>query len=180
MHDPMGLPHELVEHDRLEHYLILAGKTMAVTGGLMFVALILMSLASIVGRKLGLGSVDGDFELMQAGSAVAATAFLPYCTLLGEHIKVDFFTENMRASLKRKIDGVAELLLAAVIALLVWRTTLAAISARESQEVTALVSLPIWIPNALLVPSLALMAICALYRAYASFHPSKKIPGAKP
>ncbi|HTN66612.1 MAG TPA: TRAP transporter small permease [Burkholderiaceae bacterium] len=179
MPDPMGLPHELVEHDPVEHYLILAGKTMAMAGGLLFVALVAMSLVSIIGRKLGFGSVNGDIELMQAGSAVAATAFLPYCTLLGEHIKVDFFTENMRDSLKRKIDGVAEFLLAAVMALLVWRTTLAAISAHESQEVTALVSLPLWIPTALLVPSLALMAVCALYRAYASFHPSKKMPGAK-
>ena len=40
----------------------------------------------------------------------AATAFLPYCTLLGEHIKVDFFTESMRDSLKRPIDGATELL----------------------------------------------------------------------
>lgn len=179
MHDPMGLPHELVEHDPVEHYLILAGKSMAISGGILFVALIAMSLVSIVGRKLGFGSVTGDIELMQAGTAVAATAFLPYCTLLGEHIKVDFFTENMRDSLKRPIDGLAEILFALVAALLTWRTVLAALSAHESQEVTALVSLPVWIPTALLVPGLALMTVCALYRAYAHFHPTKKIPGSK-
>jgi TRAP-type C4-dicarboxylate transport system permease small subunit len=178
MHDPMGLPHELVEHDRMEHWLIMAGKAMAISGGLMFVALIGMSLVSIIGRKLGIGSVTGDIELMQAGTAVAATAFLPYCTLLGEHIKVDFFTESMRASLKRRIDGVAELLFALVAAVLSWRTVLAAIAAHESEEVTSLVSLPIWIPTALLVPGLTLMAVCALYRAYGHFHPTKKIPGA--
>jgi TRAP-type C4-dicarboxylate transport system permease small subunit len=178
MHDPMGLPHELVEHDRLEHYLIVAGKAMAISGGMLFVALIGMSLVSIVGRKLGFGSVTGDIELMQAGTAVAATAFLPYCTLLGEHIKVDFFTENMRASLKRRIDGVTELLFALVAVVLSWRTVLAAIAARESEEVTSLVSLPIWIPTALLVPGLSLMAVCALYRAYTHFHPTKQILGA--
>jgi TRAP-type C4-dicarboxylate transport system permease small subunit len=179
MHDPMGLPHQLVEHDRVEHWLIVAGKAMAISGGLMFVALIGMSLVSIIGRKLGFGSVTGDIELMQAGTAVAATAFLPYCTLLGEHIRVDFFTENMRATSKRRIDGVAELLFALVAAVLSWRTVLAAIAARESEEVTSLVSLPIWIPTALLVPGLTLMAVCALYRAYGHFHPTKKIPGAR-
>src|SRR5574343_930355 len=132
MQDPMGLPHDLVEHDRIEHYLIMAGKAMAVSGGVLFIALIVMSLVSIIGRKLGFGSVNGDIELMQAGTAVTATAFLPYCTLLGEHIKVDFFTENMRASRKRPIDGVAELLLAAVAAVLTWRTILAAISTYET------------------------------------------------
>jgi len=179
MQDPMGIPHELVEHDRVEHYLIMAGKAMAVSGGVLFLALIAMSLVSIIGRKLGFGSVNGDIELMQAGTAVAATAFLPYCTLLGEHIKVDFFTENMRESLKRPIDGIAEILFAVVSALLVWRTVLSAISTHESQEVTTLVSLPLWIPTALLVPGLFLMMICAFYRAYAHFHPTKNIPGSK-
>jgi TRAP-type C4-dicarboxylate transport system permease small subunit len=178
MHDPMGMPHELVEHDRVEHYLIIAGKAMAISGGVLFIALIAMSLVSIVGRKLGFGSVNGDIELMQAGTAVAATAFLPYCTLLGEHIKVDFFTENMRDSLKRPIDGVAEVLFALVSCVLAWRTVLSAIATHESQEVTTLVSLPLWIPTALLVPGLVLMAVCAVYRAYAHFHPTKKIPGA--
>ncbi len=178
MHDPMGIPHELVEHDKVEHYLIMAGKAMAISGGVLFIALIAMSLVSIIGRKLGFGSVTGDIELMQAGTAVAATAFLPYCTLLGEHIKVDFFTENMRDSLKRPIDGIAELLLGGVSVLLAWRTVLSAIATHESQEVTTLVSLPLWIPTALLVPGIALMAVCAFYRAYAHFHPTKTIPGA--
>ncbi|WP_153130334.1 TRAP transporter small permease [Dechloromonas hortensis] len=178
MHDPMGIPHDLVEHDKVEHYLIMAGKAMAISGGVLFIALIAMSLVSIIGRKLGFGSVNGDIELMQAGTAVAATAFLPYCTLLGEHIKVDFFTENMRDSLKRPIDGVAEVLFAIVSSILAWRTVLSAIATYESEEVTTLVSLPLWIPTALLVPGLVLMAVCAIYRAYAHFHPTKNIPGA--
>jgi len=178
MHDPMGIPHDLVEHDRVEHWLILAGKAMAISGGMLFLALIGMSLVSIVGRKLGFGSVNGDIELMQAGTAVAATAFLPYCTLLGEHIKVDFFTENMRDSLKRPIDGVTEVLFSIVSGVLVWRTILSAIATYESEEVTTLVSLPLWIPTALLVPGLFLMMVCAIYRAYAHFHPTKNIPGA--
>ncbi|WP_150430667.1 TRAP transporter small permease [Dechloromonas sp. CZR5] len=179
MQDPMGMPHDLVEHDKVEHYLIMAGKAMAISGGVLFIALIAMSLVSIIGRKLGFGSVNGDIELMQAGTAVAATAFLPYCTLLGEHIKVDFFTENMRDSLKRPIDGIAEILFAVVSGLLVWRTILSAIATRESEEVTTLVSLPLWIPTALLVPGLFLMMVCAIYRAYAHFHPTKNIPGSR-
>lgn len=177
MHDPMGLPHELVEHDKVEHWLIMAGKAMAISGGMLFIVLIAMSLVSIISRKLGFGSVNGDIELMQAGTAVAATAFLPYCTLLGEHIKVDFFTEGMRDSLKRPIDGIAELLFGIVGAVLTWRTILAVFSTYDSEEVTTLVSLPLWIPTALLVPGLFLMAVCAFYRAYAHFHPTKKIPG---
>ena len=176
MQDPLGLPHEPVEHDQVEHWLLLAAKAMAVSGGLLFVVLIGMSLVSIVGRKLGFGSVNGDIELMQAGTAVAAVAFLPFCTLLGEHIKVDFFTENMRQPLKDRIDGFAELLLGLVVLLLLWRTTLATLDAYESGETTTLVGLPLWIPTGLLLPSLALMVLGAWYRCYALWHPNKVAP----
>lgn len=169
LHGPMGLPSEPTRHDAVEAVLIVVAKSMAMAGGLLFIGLILMSLVSIVGRKLGFGSVHGDIELTQAGTAVAAAAFLPYCTLLGEHLKVDFFTEGLRPALRRRMDGVADLLLALIAGLLAWRTGLQAVSIREAGEVTPLVSLPVWIPVAALVPSLAMMSMCAAYRFVAAF-----------
>ncbi len=174
------LQHELInQRDPVEHFLVIYGRLMAISGGLLFVALIAMSLVSIIGRKLGFGGVNGDIELMQAGTAVAATAFLPYCTLLGEHIKVDFFTENMNPRLKRYVDGLAELLFAGVATILAWRTALGAIATYESHEVTTLVSLPLWIPTALLVPGVTLMIFAAFYRSCVFFHPTWKTPESK-
>ena len=176
MRDPLG--HVLInDRDPVEHFLVIYGRMMAISGGLIFIGLIIMSLISIVGRKLGFGSVTGDIELMQAGTAIAATAFLPYCTLFGEHIKVEFFTENINAKLKRYIDGVAELLFAGMASILAWRTALSAMDVYESQEVTTLVSLPLWIPTALLVPGVTLMIFAAFYRSCVFFHPTWKIPG---
>jgi TRAP-type C4-dicarboxylate transport system permease small subunit len=176
MSDPLG--HVLVnDRDPVEHFLVIYGRIMAISGGLIFIGLIIMSLVSVIGRKLGFGSVTGDIELMQAGTAIAATAFLPYCTLLGEHIKVEFFTENMNAPLRRYIDGIAELLFAGMASILAWRTALAAIDAYEAQEVTTLVSLPLWIPTALLVPGVTLMIFAAFYRSCVFFHPTWKVPG---
>ncbi len=127
MRDPMGIPHELLNRrDPVEHFLVIYGKAMCISGGVIYVGLIFMSLASIIGRKLGIGSINGDIELMQAGTAMAATAFLPYCTLLGEHIKVDFFTENMNPKLKRYVDGISELLFSGMATVLAWRTAMAA------------------------------------------------------
>ena len=141
--DPMGIPYDLPnQRDPVEHFLVIYGKAMCISGGIIYVLLIIMSLASIFGRKLGLGSIDGDIELMQAGTAMAATSFLPYCTLLGEHIKVDFFTENMHPRLKRYVDGVSELMFAGVATILAWRTAMGAYATFESKEVTTLVSLP--------------------------------------
>lgn len=66
-------------------------KGMAIVGGFLFIALIVMSCYSLVGRKLGNGGVLGDIEIMQMGCAVAASLFLPFCTLMSEHLKVDFY-----------------------------------------------------------------------------------------
>jgi len=165
MNEPMGLPPELRQRNAVEAALSGVCKLLAYAGGALFLGLVAMSLVSIVGRKLGFGSVNGDIELMQAGTAVAAAAFLPYCTLMGENLKVDFFTEHFPAARKRWMDGSADLILAIAVAVLAWRTALSAISIHEAGEVTTLVSLPVWIPVAGLVPSLALTSLCAFYRA---------------
>ena len=49
-------------------------------GGCMLSALALLSVVSISGRALsvaGLGPVPGDFELVEAGTALAVFCFLP-------------------------------------------------------------------------------------------------------
>lgn len=167
MHDPIGLPHHLVARSPIEHRLDQGAQALAVLGGIVFVTLIMMSLVSIVGRKLGLVTVTGDIELMQAGTAFAVSCFMPYCTLLDEHLRVEFFTENLSAARRSAMDGVGGLLLAVVLGLLTWRTGLQVIDMTDSGEVTPLLSLPMWILVAAVVPPLALTVLCALFRAAA-------------
>ncbi|MGL4859198.1 MAG: TRAP transporter small permease [Enterobacteriaceae bacterium] len=166
MAQPMGIPPYQASPTPFGRLLSLASRWMAYSGGLLFIVLIIMSLISIIGRKLGFGPVNGDIELMQAGAAAATAAFLPYCTLLGEHLKVDFFTENIRPQSKRCLDFIAELLLTLMALSLTWRSWLQVFDSYDSGEVTPLVSLPIWIPMLVMIPGLALMAINALYRAW--------------
>ncbi|MFT0531553.1 TRAP transporter small permease [Castellaniella hirudinis] len=141
---------------------------LALAGGLLFILLVLMSLVSIVGRKLGFGSILGDVELMQVGTAVAAAAFFPYCTLVGDHLRVDIFTEKLPVAVKGVMDAICEFLLGAVVLLLAWRTALSALHLEETGDYTTLLALPIWIPVALLVPSLLLMVACCAWRVRAA------------
>lgn len=136
----------------------------ALGGGLVFCALVLMSVVSLVGRKLFASPIQGDMELMQMGSAVAAAAFLPLCEVHDHHIKVDAFTNRLGARARGWLDVLGHGLLALTGALLAWRTTLYAISAKESFEVSALLLVPLWWPVALLVPSFVLLTLAALAR----------------
>jgi TRAP-type C4-dicarboxylate transport system permease small subunit len=133
-------------------------------GGLTFCALIVMSIVSIVGRKLFAAPVQGDVELMQMGAAVGAAAFLPLCELYDHNIKVDALTSWMSERGRARLDTVAHGLLTIAAALIAWRTSLAAIDGYSSGEVSTLLTVPMWLPVALLVPSFALLALCGLYR----------------
>ena len=164
---------EIVEHESLEHIvprhglaLVLDKLAMLFTmlGGLTFCALIVMSIVSIVGRKLFATPVQGDVELMQMGAAVGAAAFLPLCELHDHNIKVDALTGWMSGRSRAALDTLGHLLLSVAAALITWRTGLAVIDAMASAEVSTLLSIPMWQPVALLVPSFALLTLCGLYR----------------
>jgi TRAP-type C4-dicarboxylate transport system permease small subunit len=142
-------------------------------GGLTFCALIVMSLVSIVGRKLYAAPVQGDVELMQMGAAVGAAAFLPLCELYDHNIKVDALTSWMSARSQAVLDTAAHGLLTVVAALIAWRTSLAAIDGLSSGEVSTLLAVPMWLPVALLVPSFALLALCGLYRTNRSLQEAR-------
>ena len=78
--------------------LLRLAKLMAIAGGLVFVALVVMSIVSIVGRKLASAPVPGDVELLQMCAAFASAAFFAYCHLNAGDVKVDFFTHNLAPS----------------------------------------------------------------------------------
>src|SRR5205085_6838397 len=75
--------------------LLTLSKYVAIAGGLVFVAMVVMEIVSIVGRKLFSWTVPGDVELLQMGAAFASAAFFAYCHMIHGDVKVDFFTHNL-------------------------------------------------------------------------------------
>lgn len=159
-----GSSTELVPRHGLGRLLDRLATGFTMLGGLTFCALIVMSIVSIVGRKLFSAPVQGDVELMQMGAAVGAAAFLPLCELYDHNVKVDALTGWMSDRGRALLDTAAHGLLTVAAVLITWRTALAAVDGHSSGEVSTLLSVPMWQPVALLVPSFALLALCGLYR----------------
>lgn len=149
--------------------LLVLAKSFALTGGALFLSMIVLSVVSIVGRKLWSAPIEGDLEILQMGTGIAAAAFFPYCTLMGEHLRVEFFTAKLSVRAHSILDGIANLLLAIAMGLLTWRTSIQVHEIFEAGEVSLMRNIPIWIPIACLVPSLALTALCGLNRALHHF-----------
>jgi TRAP-type C4-dicarboxylate transport system permease small subunit len=137
----------------------------ALAGSVGFIVLVLMSLASIIGRKLAATPIPGDIEIMQLGGAVAAAAMLPLCEMERQHLRVDFFTARLSAPARHRLDALSHGLLALVAAVLAWRTAAGALSLREAGESSMMLQWPVWTVVAALVPSFVLLAVAALFNA---------------
>jgi TRAP-type C4-dicarboxylate transport system permease small subunit len=146
-------------------WLLAVSKTASVCGGVVFVALVLMSIVSIVGRKLWATPVPGDVELLQVCSAVASSTFFAYCHLNGGDVKVDFFTATMAPAKVHALDAFGSTLVGLVGALLAWRTVLGALTVREAGEMTMILDLPLWWGQIAMVPGFVLLALAGGYMA---------------
>lgn len=140
-------------------------KGFAIAGGAGFIALVLMSLVSIIGRKLASAPITGDIEMMQMAGAVAAAAMLPFCEMERHHLRVDFFTTHLPQSAKHRLDAISHLLLGLVALLVAWRTGVGALSLREAGEASMMLLWPVWTVVAGLVPSFALLSLAGFYNA---------------
>jgi len=136
----------------------------ALAGGAVLLALINMSLISIIGRKLFAQPIRGDIELMEMGAAIAIAAFLPMCELRGMHIKVDTFTMKLPPRVQRVMDALAHGLCMVAALILAWRTALQLGDNLEYGDVSTLLSIPMWIPLAFIVPSLILLGLASAWR----------------
>lgn len=145
--------------------LMAVSKAAAIAGGLVFVALVVMSIVSIVGRKLASLPVPGDVEVLQMCAAFACAAFFAYCHLTHSDVKVDFFTAKASPATVHRLDAFGSLLFGAVGALLAWRSAAGALVVRASEETSMILGWPLWIAQALMVPGLVLMALAGLYMA---------------
>lgn len=150
---------------RMLRLLYRVARGFAVLGGLVAIAIALVVVASIAGRALAASPVPGDVELTQFGIALAISLGLPWCQLHGSNIAVDFFTERWPAPRQRLFDAIGAGLLAAMTALLAWRTAVGALGAADSFEATMILDLPMWWVYASLAPGLALTALVALVQA---------------
>jgi TRAP-type C4-dicarboxylate transport system permease small subunit len=137
----------------------------AVGGGVVATAVALMVVASIAGRATMASPIPGDVEITQFGIALTISLCLPWCQLHGGNIMVDFFTQRVPERRVRWLDAFGALMLAAMAALLSWRTTVGAIASRETFEATMILGLPTWWTYASLAPGLALTAVIALVQA---------------
>ena len=143
----------------------LLAKFCAILAGVLLTAITLMTCASLLGRNtIGL-TLAGDFELTGVVAGAAIALFMPWCQIRRGNIIVDFFTAKASTQTIVRLDKFGALLVALMMALLTWRTTLGGLNAYANHSGTMMLGFPEWIVYTALVPPLALTAVIALYQA---------------
>lgn len=137
----------------------------ALIGGAVLVAIIILSVVSVVGRRLASAPIPGDIELVQLGCAIAVASFLPYCQMRRGHVIVDIFTMRLSTRWQRLLDAAGAILLAIGGALLTWRIYVGTHSVIENEETTMILGAPVWWAYAPMVASFALLTLAGLYIA---------------
>ncbi len=161
-------------------------RVMAILGGLVLTALILLTCVSVLGRGAntlghsgllgglgdsligtGVGPVTGDFELVEAGIAFAIFAFLPICQIRGAHATVDVFASLLPKRVERGLIAFWEVALAAMLVLICWRLGAGMIGKRDTGEITFLLQFPIWWAYAASFAASAVAALVGVWCAWA-------------
>jgi len=154
----------------------------AVLGGVLLIAITLITSASVIGRNwLGLQLV-GDFELTGALTAASIACFFPWCQLTRSNIIVDFFTAGTSAGTRATLDRWGALMVAMSMALLAWRTTIGGINAWSNHSSSMLLGLPDWLVFLGMVPALALTSAVAFRQTFEpgyghALDPTQSMPG---
>lgn len=121
-------------------------KLMAMVGGIVLIALVLLIVVSVIGRSLlwaGLRPVMGDYELVEAGVGFAVFAFLPWGHLERGHALVALFTDRMGPRVNSWILVVTDLMMMLTAAFITWRLFYGMLDKFEYNETTLLLRVPL-------------------------------------
>lgn len=172
----------------MHSFFLKLSRAMAYAGGVMLSFLIVITCISILGRSLngvlhsdtilslapdlarwlidvGIGPVNGDFELVEAGVAFSIFAFLPLCQLTGGHASVDIFTSRLPARANRILQMFIDLLFAAVLVLIAVQLFAGMSSKLRTGQTTLQLEFPVWWGYALCMFGAATAAAVSVYIA---------------
>ena len=147
----------------------------AVLGGLVSLGTALIVVASVFGRWFKsssfaslapwIGPIDGDFEYVKMGTAIAVFAFLPYAQALRSNIVVDTFTNKLSQTTVNRMDAFWDVVYALMMGILTACMVVGTRDFIKSGETTMMLQLIVWPAIAICTALTGLLTIVALVTA---------------
>lgn len=138
-------------------------KGLAVLGGAALLAIVLMVVASVIGRALiwvGLRPITGDYELVSVGMGFAIFAFMPWVHLQRGHALVSLVTDSFGVRANAWLLVVSDVMMLALSSFIAWRLYFGMLDKFAYHETTLLLRFPLGWAYALgLVGAVALVLV---------------------
>lgn len=171
-------------------FFVTFSRAMAILGGLVLSLLILLICVSILGRAAadllhadfivailgdtaqalldgGIGPVNGDYELVEAGIAFSIFAFLPLTQISGAHATVDIFTSRLSPKIQTFLRAIIEIGFAALLVLIALQLGQGMFDKMSRGQTTFLLQFPVWWAYGFSLIGAAAAAIVGVYVAFA-------------
>jgi TRAP-type C4-dicarboxylate transport system permease small subunit len=165
-------------------------RNVAYGGGMILAMMAILTVVSVIGRRftgIGLGPIKGDFELVEAGCAIAIFAFLPFAQMKRAHVTVDIFVSVFSERIQCFLGFLGDVLIAVASFVIFWRFSLGfgeklpygsqgvrdffGFGAKPFfPETTYELELPIWIPYGMALFGATLFMVVSLYSVWRSLN----------
>ena len=162
---------------------------MALAGGIVLCAVIVMVGLSVLGRAssdlahglrdslpfaqalidLGLGAIRGDFELVEAALGFVIFAFMPLASLQRAHARVDLLAPYLPRRIKVVSDLFTAWGFATAFAVMAAMLSVGTWSKYQSGQTSFILAIPVWMPQVSAVIAAWVAATVALYLALHQF-----------
>ena len=111
---------------RVGQAMVYVARAFAMFGGSVLIMLAVMTVISTIGRafvglQIGLGPIPGDFELVEAGTAVAVFCFMSWCHLNQGHVTVDVIADHLPRKANLSLVLIGNVLVFLVAFVVAWR-----------------------------------------------------------
>lgn len=142
----------------------------ALVGGLVLIAIMLLVSASVFARYVVNQPILGDQELVEIGMSLVVMMAMPYAALRGAHIRVDILDGPIGRRGRFWGDVFARTVSCFVLFLLIRKTWDKAWDAHEYGDVTNMIEIPVWIAYGAISVGMALFALVLAGQLVIQFH----------
>ena len=143
-----------------------AARALAIAGGLLLVAAMAVTVASVCRAAFG-RPILGDTELVEMLVGVAIAWFMPWCQWRGAHVRLDVFTARAPLSVRCSLDAMAGVVVALAVSVLAWRLVQGGIDAQDRGRETMFLQIPLWWAYAAAGVGMLFWAVVAAVQALA-------------
>lgn len=155
-------------------WLVALCRWFAAIGGMVLMAMLFMTVASITRRSLLGAPIAGDFEMVELGSAIVVACFLPWCQITGGNVLVDFFTMKAGARTNHALEVLGDLVYLVLGILLTWRMWHGASEFRLYGEQSMVLRIPVWWVFTLVLPAMTLLIVTTFFTMIGHWREARK------